>query len=392
MVSFWPFGGDNTSAAGFEKILATLSTKINKASATDASLRQRQRRLRVLWTLYTCFAYVIAALILTLVTGQQNWTAIEYSGLAGGPVVIYAVRLTIEAYYNYRISNTQAQLNELQKQREQAIDKLKAATKYNSTQQLLDKYGGESPRPAAKDFQKRKQESDQKREPVQQGGRTGIAPPPTANIPGRTQTFQQGTPPIHNAEFPRTPTSSRPHSSEEGPGEEFAPNAFSQARVPTSPQTATHPVTSAAPEYAPASSHQGPKWYDRILDIVLGDDETAPKNRIVLICSSCRLVNGQAPPGTRGLDDLGKWRCMGCGGMNGTESEAKRVIREAAVAAGGAKSGAVEIQAGDDVDEDIEEEDDGSHSMMGGMDGAGDVSAGSPASSTRSKARQRRKQ
>jgi hypothetical protein len=74
----------------------------------------------------------------------------------------------------------------------------------------------------------------------------------------------------------------------------------------------------------PAESH----WYDRILDTLLGEDETAAKNRIVLICSSCHLVNGQAPPGTKSLSELGMWKCMACGASNGEMDEGKRIVQE----------------------------------------------------------------
>lgn len=88
---------------------------------------------------------------------------------------------------------------------------------------------------------------------------------------------------------------------------EFAPNAFA-----------------AVPQYAPGQ--EGPRWYDRILDVLLGDDETLPRNRLALICRQCRLVNGQAPPGTASLEDVGKWRCSVCGTMNGEESETSRIM------------------------------------------------------------------
>jgi len=60
----------------------------------------------------------------------------------------------------------------------------------------------------------------------------------------------------------------------------------------------------------------------------MGEDETSPKNRMALICQSCRLVNGQAPPGTKSPADLGKWRCFGCGAWNGEEDEAVKIVKE----------------------------------------------------------------
>ena len=72
----------------------------------------------------------------------------------------------------------------------------------------------------------------------------------------------------------------------------------------------------------------GGHWYDRVLDLLLGEDETSPKNRIILICQKCRLVNGQAPPGTKSLAELGKWKCFGCGEVNGEEDEAVEAVEE----------------------------------------------------------------
>jgi len=64
------------------------------------------------------------------------------------------------------------------------------------------------------------------------------------------------------------------------------------------------------------------------MDALLGEDETQAKNRIALICQQCRLVNGQAPPGTRSLEEVGKWRCSACGAWNGVESETSRLVQQ----------------------------------------------------------------
>lgn len=142
--------------------------------------------------------------------------------------------------------------------------------------------------------------------------RTTLAPPPTANI----QRHADGSPKTTHQQHQQEPNLMEP-------GAEFAPNAeyasppppFQQ--IPPSQYSQQHP---SAPE-----SH----WYDRIFDVLLGEDETAPKNRIVLICATCRLVNGQAPPGVKSLANVGVWRCMACGATNGeTEDEGKRIVRE----------------------------------------------------------------
>lgn len=47
---------------------------------------------------------------------------------------------------------------------------------------------------------------------------------------------------------------------------------------------------------------------------------------MVMICGECRLVNGQAPPGIKTPEELGRWRCGSCGGWNGVESETTQIL------------------------------------------------------------------
>lgn len=342
MLSFWPWRGDTSSTASFEKALSSLSTKINATQAQIDRTRSTARRVQVLWSLYLSFAYLIYAIVLVLVVGWTNLGAWEWSGVAGGPVLIYVTRTALAAFFNYRIESLSARLKGQQEERARTVQKLKDATKYDSTLELLEKYGGEPKRPRGKkgptgaDGQGGEDGDDAQGEggqPTRPGsrsatpGRTGMAPPPTANIkrgsaPGTPQ------PPKHNVQFP----SPRQVSAE------FAPNAYGPGGPSDMPQ-----VMANTAHYAPVPSGAGGEghWYDRIMDLLLGEDETAAKNRIVLICGRCRLVNGQAPPGIKTLADVGKWRCMGCGADNGEEKvdEGKRLIKEV-LAAQSSKRGA----------------------------------------------------
>ncbi|RDW86926.1 uncharacterized protein DSM5745_03568 [Aspergillus mulundensis] len=312
MVSLWPFKGEDNSPAGFEKTLSTLSAKITQSTTRLDLHRQHARRFKALWTLYTTFIYLLYSIILALVLGWENWGVKEYAAILGGPVIIYVVRAGGTMYFEYRINNTQRYLDSLQKQRDETIEKLKVATKYNSTQQLLEKYAGDSPKPGrskggdqkSRPENKRKPSGQQQQRPPQpQVQRTGIPPPPTANIrrpaPPPPEQPPSPYPPQQSQQPPRNP----PPSGLNEPG--FAPNAF-----PTQ-------------QYIEHS-----RWYDRLLDVLLGEDETQPKNRIVLICAACRLVNGQAPPGMKSLEELGRWRCGGCGAWNGEESAARKVLAD----------------------------------------------------------------
>lgn len=79
--------GDDTSPASFEKALSALAVKITKSQAQLDALRQRGRRAKALWTLYSSFAYLLCFIILFLVVGWKNWTAWEYSAVSGSPLV-----------------------------------------------------------------------------------------------------------------------------------------------------------------------------------------------------------------------------------------------------------------------------------------------------------------
>lgn len=260
---------------------------------------------------------------------------------------IYLVRYAFASYFDYRLSNTDAYIAKLNKERDATINRLKEATKYNSTQQLLEKYGAspkqETPQPSPNNT---KAQGPQK--PQQpQGPRTGMAPPPTANIQRpQNQSSNPSTPqrsPLIGAS-PQVPVQRPPT-----PGAEFAPNAFGPVESTTQ--------YSAAPAASFAQSH----WYDRILDALLGEDETQPKNRLALICSKCRLVNGLAPPGARTVEDIGKWRCGGCKAWNGKEKPHEEIASlvqnwdaERKAKAEEVVRDAEEEDEGDDVDDDEE--------------------------------------
>lgn len=83
--------GDDTSPASFEKALSALAIKIAKSQAQLDNLRQRGRRAKALWTLYSSFAYLLCFIILFLVVGWKNWTAWEYTAVSGSPLVYVLV-------------------------------------------------------------------------------------------------------------------------------------------------------------------------------------------------------------------------------------------------------------------------------------------------------------
>ncbi|OAA55088.1 hypothetical protein ISF_08009 [Cordyceps fumosorosea ARSEF 2679] len=307
MVPFWPWGADNTSPASFEKTLSALSSKITTTQTTLDKTRASARRVKVLLVLYLGFAYLVYAIVQLVVVKYWNMGALEWAGMAGVPLFIVLVRKLSGAYFSFRTDSLSRRLKTQQEERAKTIQKLKDATKYDSTMELIEKYGGEKKKEVARSETK---DGEQSHQPTPHAGapnRTRLPPPPTANIPNR------GPPAGVSDSGPSSVDSSALE-----PGAEFAPNAFSHS-APPQPQPQVAHYTPGPPE-----TH----WYDRIFDVLLGEDETLPKNRIVLLCHSCRLVNGQAPPGTRSLSELGVWRCAACHATNGAVDEGKRIVDE----------------------------------------------------------------
>lgn len=276
--------------------------------------------------------------------------------------MIYLVRTVTTAVYDVRIDSLSSKLKGLQGERATTIQKLKAATKYDSTLELLEKYGGAEGNPKPKRKTAEDGDADDKKSPArsrrQNAGpaqRTNMPPPATANI-------RRDPLPVSNPGTPQPPGTGPQESLQQQhrlaspnqrtePSAEFAPNAYEQPR----PKSAH--VAGAQYETNPAGLQN--HWYDRIMDTLLGEDETAAKNRIVLICKQCRLVNGQAPPGTNSLTEVGLWKCMGCGASNGEENEGKRILKEVLGGRGesaertddGHESDLVEVR-GDEVSEE----------------------------------------
>ncbi|KAL7785634.1 hypothetical protein V8C37DRAFT_419882 [Trichoderma ceciliae] len=352
MVSFWPWKSEDSSPASFERALSALSRKLATTQTRLEWTRLRSRKIKVLGTLYTSFAYLVSVIVLLLVVGYPNLGPWEWTGMAGGPVFyterrllfpphqtskpwltvsppegslsshsIYTTRVIITSYYNFRIDSLEAKLKALQEDRNKTIQKLKDATKYDSTMELIEKYGGPDGRPRSRQQEAPDDFSDAKRAQQQASytmpDRIHISPPPTANIPRRE--FSPAS--LAPSSRPATPLAQSVTSLDTTA--EFAPNAFAHPHPPPRPQSAQSQLYSITP---PVPSE--PHWYDRIFDVLLGEDETAAKNRIVLICRVCRLVNGQAPPGTKSLGELGMWKCMACGTPNGEMDEGKRIVRE----------------------------------------------------------------
>lgn len=311
--------------------------------------------------------------VLMLVVGWQQLGVKEISGAVGGPISIYLGRRLLVWFYDHRITSTENTLTDLTNERAETIEKLKTATKFYSTQSLLEKYGGGSEiteddrrsvmsrkgsmaGPTGFEGMNGQQSLRMRSHPgAGQGSVRGKFPQMHITPPGQPQTSQQqqqqqqqlqGVQALHQGRSAspagvdplsispsqqqvqdqlRSQQSLRPITlpGQIVPGGTGSPQpsptrtTFSIPHPPTAP--AYPPAPGAGDYLEPQTDHGSHSWYDRLLDVLIGEDETAAKARYALICNSCRMVNGLAPPGTKSLTEIGRWGCARCGTMNGKD-------------------------------------------------------------------------
>src|SRR5579859_203922 len=209
---------------------------------------------------------------------------------------VYGLRRGVRWWYTRKLDR-EVQEKELLKQRlEQKLEELKEKSDYYNTQQLLERYDSKaSPKSSTPDRfvdptlpphlqPKRSKESLRPRQSVETLRQRGSSKLPLPPLP----------PPINPATFQLAP----PPQPQNSP--QFHPSAFSPPPSPT-----------LAPQ------HQSKTFLDRVLDLLVGEDENAADHRYALICRHCRAHNGLAPPGERG-DQVG-YLCGRCGGWNGPD-------------------------------------------------------------------------
>ena len=303
--------------------------------------------------------YILYVVVIVLVVGWKEAGPVELSGVIGGPVwycalpcftgnctnstslsSIWSIRKLFDLYYNYRIGNAEGALEELQTKQNDTIEKLKAATKFSTTQSIIEKYGrgSSSGSSSLADADKQQQKSGTpqgssvnqqlRQRPQGQSGLQGPAQVAGPVAPSTTQQIQQqliqqrmmtqqraGLP--SPAQMQLQPYPGIKPDTPEIPGRP-SPNA----PLPNLPQAQPSSQQLIQPEEATT-----PKWYDRLLDVIVGEDETSAKNRYALICGNCRMVNGLAPPGTTSLEEMEGWGCARCGTWNGSPPGQRRCAK-----------------------------------------------------------------
>jgi hypothetical protein len=225
----------------YDTILSALANDIRKRQVQLSEIRLRERRATLLVTLYTLAAWVAYVSLwytnfLPNIRGRGSPNSMEKAlgalPVILGPIVILFIRRIVQIWYSRKGDAEERTLQNLLKQQREKVEEIKKKTNYYSTRELLQRYDDS---PSAT--------------PPQQ------KPVPTIQTP---VTPQQRKPPQVNSAAPRTPVS---------------PALMQQLSA-----------TSSTPPEPPRK-----QWLDKIVDVVLGDDDSA---RFALICEKCFSHNG----------------------------------------------------------------------------------------------------
>ncbi|KZO94282.1 hypothetical protein CALVIDRAFT_501904 [Calocera viscosa TUFC12733] len=254
----------------YENALSKLAESIDTKKAQLADIRLRERRATLLFTLYSLLLWIVytGAWYLELLPGSWGRTRVlkvlRALPVGAVPVIIFFIRRLVHTFYSWRASSEEARLKSLLVEQKAKIAEIKKKTNYDSTRNLLEKYGETSARPEVQPS------------PLRQRGPPGALPGTQPSTPLR----QMGTPVIGT------------------------PNRGVPRPLP--------------PYLQPSGSNLPPpqtrKWYDTLADALLGPDEqAASREKYALICAKCFNHNGLVSPAE--WDDV-QYKCPRCGHFN----------------------------------------------------------------------------
>ncbi|KZT51852.1 hypothetical protein CALCODRAFT_459940 [Calocera cornea HHB12733] len=254
----------------YENVLSRLAESIDTKKAQLADIRLRERRASLLFTLYSLFLWIAYTAVWYLQLLPRSWSRTDVlkvlSALPVGavPVIIFFIRRLVHMFYRWRASSEERKLKTLLTEQKAKIAEIKKKTNYDSTRNLLEKYGETSARPEVQSS------------PLQQRG-----------VPGALPGTQPSTP-LRQIGIAGVGTPTR------GPPRPLPPYLQPSGAMLPPPQTR--------------------KWYDTLADALLGPDEqAASREKYALICAKCFNHNGLVSPSE--WDDV-QYKCPKCGYFN----------------------------------------------------------------------------
>lgn len=306
----WPFRRQKNTQS-YEKKLSKLAVKINQRQQNLVNANIRLRRLKGAITLYCGAIYTVYSAIVIFGIRKRSW--IQIVALFLGPFGIWFLRWLIQSWYNWVRHSQEEHLKSLEIQHKELIEELKQKTNFYSTQALLDRYdaGGPSSSGSLASTPVKQHSSKDKVDD------NDIAGSPRNLFIDKKEQLEQTHDtfgPVSNNNDENNNTNDQSHMQNHmqnhmQKGESLIDR---QNDSPTQlPSISSGMSVSSSSSFIPYT----PKWYDRILDLLVGEDEQSAKNRQALICANCHTHNGLAQYGELAQNVV--YICPRCGFRNG---------------------------------------------------------------------------
>ncbi|ORY32080.1 hypothetical protein BCR39DRAFT_524090 [Naematelia encephala] len=290
-----------SAAPDYETLLSRLATDIDDAKTHLSEIRLRERRALLLVNAYGIALWAVWVglwWVGGLPFGLLGWDArgrnakvVGGAGIAAGPIFVHLLNRLLHLYFYRQRHSEESHLRKLLADQRKQVEEIKKITNYDSTRKLIERYdaGGGMPMPST---------------PPQGGGPE--TPSPTGRRGKKGQVTPQGSPraPGHLAGAGGTPAQG-PATPTPGPIPVPAGMTPDQAAALHFQMQAIQPVL-PTPEK---------RWYDRIVDAVLGDDPSqATVSKYALVCGECFRHNGLV--GSKYEWERMQWICPRCNHMN----------------------------------------------------------------------------
>lgn len=306
----------------YEKILYDLDSNIRKAELRLSAINLRERRLLSLWLIYSVLAWLVYVAVFALFLHPQHYDDAQAWAIAFSPVVlglplVYVGRSLITVWYKRAKSNEESQLNVLRADQRLKVEELKKKTAYYSTKTLLERYDPSSQQQRMNGS--RPTGPDGRSMPAAQNGQPRPQQPNMMD-PGLRQRQGLG---VTNAEG--VPIGQRPMGPSAGVHLQHPAHGPQGLRGPQGPYgPSQQPFGPGQPRHNNAmpppygASHNEKHWYDRIVDVIVGDE--GPETKYALICAQCFAHNGLALP--HEIEDI-QYVCPKCNFFNPSKRKAR---------------------------------------------------------------------
>ncbi|KAI5966197.1 uncharacterized protein KGF55_000506 [Candida pseudojiufengensis] len=277
----------------FEKELNSIAENINKTKQQLIKLRINKRSINKKLSLFNFITYLliffysyVSIPIDTIATNRiqrfiKGQSKFNFYLLIGFPLISILITKIINFIFKYLINSQDHHLDNLKQRHKLKIDELKKITKYNETNELINKYD-DKPKPTPQQLQQQQQQFIN--QPNKNTKSKSLREQALKELHLNEQHLSSNQSPIIQQQINHTPK----------------PNL----------QTSSSPVS-------PPPAPQKRTIQDKLLDLFIGSDNSESiENRYALICSHCFSHNGLAPPNCDDPNNI-KYKCWKCGSMNG---------------------------------------------------------------------------